>query len=459
MTQGCPFILFEIWITSHRHASERKYCSRRLYSVFFPNNSDIPTTPWMSVHKCCKEETTIDPMKVLTEIDFDDEICALIILASLPNSWEAMKMTMSNFTGKEKLKQCKSPKKKNEDDSANAVTEEVHDALLLAVDNPLDDWVLDSGASFHTTPHREIIQNYTISDFGKVYLVDGSALDVVGLGDVRISLPNGSVWLLEKVRHIPDSRRNLISVGQLDDEGHAILFVVETQLRLMQIDTSLWHRKLGHMSEKGMKMLLTPKAEKLELVHIDLWRTSPIASLGGSRSDNGGEYIDGGFSEYCANGVVERMNKTLNERARSMRLHVGLPKTFWADAISTTAYLINRGPSAPMEFGLLEEVWSDKEVDFSTPVGEVRRFSRNIRPPQSYSPPECYDEALQDENSSKWELAMKDEMDSLLGNQTWELTKLSIGKKALHNKWVYKIKNEHDGSKRYKARLVVKGFQ
>ena len=35
---------------------------------------------------------------------------------------------------------------------------------------------------------------------------------------------------------------------------------------------------------------------------------------------------------------------------------------------------------------------------------------------------ECYDETLQDENSSKWELVMKDEMDSLLGNQTWELT-------------------------------------
>ena len=54
---------------------------------------------------------------------------------------------------------------------------------------------------------------------------------------------------------------------------------------------------------------------------------------------------------------------------------------------------------------------------------------------------------------------MKDEMDSLLGNQTWELTKLPKGKKALYNKWVYRIKNEHDGSKRYKVRLVVKGFQ
>ena len=49
--------------------------------------------------------------------------------------------------------------------------------------------------------------------------------------------------------------------------------------------------------------------------------------------------------------------------------------------------------------------------------------------------PECYDEALRDENSNKWELAMKDEMDSLLGNQTWELTELPVGKKVLHNKW------------------------
>ena len=62
-------------------------------------------------------------------------------------------------------RQCKSPKKKNEDDYANTVTEEVQDALLLAVDSPLDDWVLDSGTSFHTTQHREIIQNYVAGDF------------------------------------------------------------------------------------------------------------------------------------------------------------------------------------------------------------------------------------------------------------------------------------------------------
>ena len=56
------------------------------------------------------------------------------------------------------------------------------------------------------------------------------------------------------------------------------------------------------------------------------------------------------------NGVAECMNRTLNERARSMRLHVGLSKTFWADTVSIAAYLINRGPSVLMEFRLPEEV-------------------------------------------------------------------------------------------------------
>ena len=32
---------------------------------------------------------------------------------------------------------------------------------------------------------------------------------------------------------------------------------------------------------------------------------------------------------------------------------------------------------------------------------------------------------------------MKDEMNSSLGNQTWELTELPVGKKVLHNKMAF----------------------
>jgi hypothetical protein len=53
---------------------------------------------------------------------------------------------------------------------------------------------------------------------------------------------------------------------------------------------------------------------------------------------------------------------------------------------------------------------------------------------------------------------MKEEMDSLVNNQTWDLVQLPAGKKELPNKWVYKLKKKHGGKNWYNARLVVKGF-
>ena len=62
------------------------------------------------------------------------------------------------------------------------------------------------------------------------------------------------------------------------------------------------------------------------------------------------------------------------------------------------------------------------------------------------------------ETRKKWEEGMKEEMDSLVNNHTWDLVQFPAGKRALHNKWVYRLKKEDGGKKRYKARLVVKGF-
>ena len=44
-------------------------------------------------------------------------------------------------------------------------------------------------------------------------------------------------------------------------------------------------------------------------------------------------------------------------------------------------------------------------------------------------------------------------------NHTFELVKLPKGKRALKNRWVYRLKqDENSSSPRYKARLVVKGY-
>ena len=56
------------------------------------------------------------------------------------------------------------------------------------------------------------------------------------------------------------------------------------------------------------------------------------------------------------------------------------------------------------------------------------------------SEPECYEEAMQVESRKRWEVAMEEEMDSLMHNQTWDLVRFPAGKIALQNKWVYKLK-------------------
>lgn len=47
----------------------------------------------------------------------------------------------------------------------------------------------------------------------------------------------------------------------------------------------------------------------------------------------------------------------------------------------------------------------------------------------------------------------------LIASRTWRLTELPKCKRALQNKWVYRLKEDSEGRRRFKARLVVKGFQ
>ncbi|GMH14050.1 hypothetical protein Nepgr_015891 [Nepenthes gracilis] len=100
----------------------------------------------------------------------------------------------------------------------------------------------------------------------------------------------------------------------------------------------------------------------------------------------------------------------------------------------------------------------------------IRRSSRNRRPSDRLSSseyvmltdagePEDYEEAINGEGKEKWLEAMKDEMSSLHENHTFDLVTLPKGKKALKNKWVFRVKtDENTKEPRYKDRLVVKGF-
>eukprot|EP00798_Chlamydomonas_sp_ICE-L_P031724 gene31724-biopygen6578 len=67
--------------------------------------------------------------------------------------------------------------------------------------------------------------------------------------------------------------------------------------------------------------------------------------------------------------------------------------------------------------------------------------------------------ALDNPDREHWLLAMRDEMASLEGHQTWTLTPLPRGCKTITGRWLFTIKNGVDGQpERYKARFVARGF-
>ena len=75
----------------------------------------------------------------------------------------------------------------------------LQDALILNGENIINYWVVDSGASFHATPHRKHFHDYVQGNFGQVCLGDERPLDIIGKGIVLIKLENGNQWLLMEI--------------------------------------------------------------------------------------------------------------------------------------------------------------------------------------------------------------------------------------------------------------------
>jgi transposase InsO family protein len=65
------------------------------------------------------------------------------------------------------------------------------------------------------------------------------------------------------------------------------------------------------------------------------------------------------------NSVAERMNMSIAERARCLRLNDGLGKNLCADAVSIACYLINWSPRVALGGKVAKEVWTGNKVDYS----------------------------------------------------------------------------------------------
>ena len=92
---------------------------------------------------------------------------------------------------------------------------------------------------------------------------------------------------------------------------------------------------------------------------------------------------------------------------------------------------------------------------------EQVHFAFNVELASDPGEPKSYKEALVRPERKKWEEAIKNEIDNFLKCGVWKKTlktDLPTGCKPIGVKWVFKVKNEPDGSVRYKGRIVVQGF-
>ncbi|KAL0460800.1 UNVERIFIED_CONTAM: Retrovirus-related Pol polyprotein from transposon TNT 1-94 [Sesamum latifolium] len=186
---------------------------------------------------------------------------------------------------------------------------------------------------------------------GSVYLGDDRCCSIVGIGDVRIKMYDGTVRTLCDVRHIPELKKNLISLGTLHKNG----FIPKADEDRETI--------------RIVKGALTVMKGKITAGNIYKLLGSTVV-----------EYSYSQFQKFCEehgiqrhfsvrktpqqNSVAERMNKSLTERVRCLRLNAGLPTSFWAEAVSIACYLINRSPRASLGGKVAEEVWTGNPVNF-----------------------------------------------------------------------------------------------
>lgn len=99
------------------------------------------------------------------------------------------------------------------------------------------------------------------------------------------------------------------------------------------------------------------------------------------RCDNGGEYSSNEFKRYCSNkgikieytmaytpeqnGVSERFNRTLVEKARAMITESNHEKELWGEACLAACYVINRSPTSALERKVPAELWFGHKPNIS----------------------------------------------------------------------------------------------
>ncbi|KAK8991373.1 hypothetical protein V6N11_062388 [Hibiscus sabdariffa] len=124
-----------------------------------------------------------------------------------------------------------------------------------------DIWLIDSGATYHMTSRREWFHNYESISGGSVYSCNDHALEIVGVGTIKLKIKIETQKGIMKVFHgalvVMKGEKIAANLYMLKGET---LQEAEAYVASCSSDPAmLWHQKLGHMSEQGMKVLVEQK--------------------------------------------------------------------------------------------------------------------------------------------------------------------------------------------------------
>ena len=187
--------------------------------------------------------------------------------------------------------------------AADAVEKPKLPWILTAQDfdirDPVNQWVIDSGAGKHVTGYRDILQNYRLlEEPRRLVYGDGNELEAVGVGDVIMarSLSPDNKVVVQDVLHVPGNKMNLLSISAATAKGAKVEFnpdaayiysgdellvgaaknvnglymlytppVYETDMCLIakpKESAELWHRRFGHIGYSGLERLVREEMVK-----------------------------------------------------------------------------------------------------------------------------------------------------------------------------------------------------
>lgn len=136
-------------------------------------------------------------------------------------------------------------------------------------------------------------------------------------------------------------------------------------------------------SHLSVTYLIRNKSEVFEKFkeYLEMAEAHCNTRLSRLRCDNGGEYTSNEFKSFCKsrgivieyvpaynpelNGVSERLNRTLQDKMRSMLLDSGMSNEFWGDAIMVATYLTNRSATEVLNGKTPFEKWYRRKPDVS----------------------------------------------------------------------------------------------